>query len=78
MLLALHNIFPYIFCTFQKMLFLLNCIISNWKCFLQTFSDKYLSDTFSLEKTNLDYKGGHYKTQIRKQPQTTLCPSVIF
>lgn len=74
MLLALYNIFPYIFCTFQKMLFLLNCIISNWKCFLQAFSDKYLSDTFSLEKTNLDYKGGHYKTQSENNPKPPYAP----
>lgn len=50
MLLALHNIFLYIFCTFQKTLFLPNSITSVWKCFLQAFSVKNLPDTFSLEK----------------------------
>lgn len=69
---------PYIFCTFQKILFLLKCITCIWKCFLQAFSVKYPSDTFSSGKTNLWYKGGCYQRQIRKQPQTTFCPLVIF
>lgn len=75
-LLALHNIFPYVFCIFQKILFLPNCITSIWKCFLQAFSAKYLSDTFSLGRTNPWNKGGCYQRQTRKQ--TAFCPSVIF
>lgn len=52
-------------------------ITSIWKCFLQAFFVKYLSDTVNLEKVNLCYKGGCYQRQIRKQPQTTFFHWVI-